>query len=489
MFRKVASYSASIYGVTLFASAVSFAVTMVIARRIPKEALGAYGFYVTVYSFLGMLLCSGLNQALVKFLGDKQEDHAELTRILVATCAMLALLCWPLAFAAGALGWTSTAWGLAALPFSILCLFAASRFRTEFKKKGEVSLRLAVSLLNSTLTFAFAFLAGKPAMAPIWGDFLSMAIPGLVLVAIFLRFGGPRSVARAVTGDTARRLLRFGVPLVIAGAAFVVYTNASSLLIRGIVGLAALGEFYFAVQLMNVLEKPMTILSNVLLAAFANDPRITPEKHRRFVTFNMAVFPLIAAGVAWGAPLALSIADRLLARVGGEPLATKYALAPAFVSLFALAVPARCVEFLLSTLAIARGLPHVNRNTHVTATSVSLPVLAALVWWKGAWGAAAMPLVYITVFLVVESRMLRAEMPEIVRHCARAAVTGTLLLAGVLLLARATGSPPWLFPFACAGYLAIGHLVGGWDLRSLIPKRQPRAAERAADVAGSSSTA
>ena len=69
VFRKIATYGLSIYAATLLSSAISFAVTMVVARHISKEALGAYGFYVTIYSLFGMIFGSGLNQSLVKFLG------------------------------------------------------------------------------------------------------------------------------------------------------------------------------------------------------------------------------------------------------------------------------------------------------------------------------------------------------------------------------------------------------------------------------------
>lgn len=488
MFRKIATYSASIYAVTVAASAVSFLVTMVIARRIPKEALGQYGFYVTVYSFVGMLLCSGLNQSLVKFLGDKKEDRRELDRLLLAVVALLAVVSWPCAIVARAMHLTSTSWGLFALPFSILYLLGASRFRTDFAKTKEMALRISVSLLNSTLTLGFAFLGGNAVMAPIRGDFLSMAIPGVVLIALFATGAGlrhPRLLVSTLRGPTARRLFRFSIPLAIAGAAFVTYSNAASLLIRGLIGLAALGEFYFAVQLMQILEKPMQILSNVILAAFAQDPTIAPDKHKRLVTFNLAVFPLIAAGVAYGAPLMLAVADHLMKRVGGDPLSVKYALAPLYVSLFALAVPGRCVEFLVSTLAIARGWPQINRNTHVLTTSVALPILAGMVWYFGPWGAAAMPLVYETVFLSLQAWQLHRRMPEIIAHTTRAALIATILLAAVLALGRLPGAI-FFYPLAALGYLAGGHFLGAWDLRTLRPGRATRAPAPVIDAAAPS---
>ena len=475
MFRKIASYSASIYAVTMGASALSFLVTMVIARRIPKEALGAYGFYVTIYALVGMLLCSGLNQSLVKFLGDKPENRIEVTRIVVAVFALLCTIFFPASFVAWSLGGgASWAFGFAAIPFSALIVLANSVFRAEFAKKNEIANKVAVSALNSLLTLGFAFLLAAPLMAPIWGDFLSMAIPGTVILGVFLWQGeirGPGVLFALAKSPMVRRLLTFAIPLAIAGMAFVAYSNAASLLLRALAGLAALGEYYFALQLMNILEKPMTILASVVLAGFSRQPDISVREHKRLVGFNLVVFPLLAAGVAFGAPLLMQIADVVLGNIKGEPLTIKYAMAPAYVSLFALAVPARCVEFLVSTLAIARGRPDVNRNTHVITTSTCLPLLAGMVWMFGPWGAALMPLAYQLVFLSLQAWQLRALMPEIVAHTTRAAATSTLLLAGALALAQIHGAV-FFFPLVAAVYLAAGHLLGAWDLKTLLPTRK-----------------
>src|SRR5688572_27698859 len=170
LFRRIATYSASLYGVTLVSSAISFAVTMIVAKRISREALGLYGFYVTVYAFLGMLLCSGINQALVKRLGEA-KDASPLVRFALSLSLVLAIACWPLAFLLHRAGALATAFGVAALPFFVLQLLAASVFRAGFEKKKEVTLRLAVSLLNSAITVGLVFLAFDPERAPIIGDF------------------------------------------------------------------------------------------------------------------------------------------------------------------------------------------------------------------------------------------------------------------------------------------------------------------------------
>lgn len=488
MFRKIATYSASIYAVSLGASALSFGVTMLIARRIPKEALGLFGFYLAMYAFLGMLISSGLNQALLRFFG-RGEDRYELTRILLGVAILTALVAWPAALAGHLLGWTAAAWALTTLPFMVTTVLGASEFRATFARGKEIALTLSVSMLNSTLTVAFAFLLARPpeggpgidpGFAPILGDFLSLAIPGTVLFLVLARTRGlrnPLSLFSRARGDTATRLFRFALPLAVAGMAFVAWTHASSMLIRGIVGLAALAEFYFAIQLLQILDKPLQILARVTLAGFAHEPDIAPEAHRRLVTFNVALFPLLGAGIAYAAPLILAMVDRMTSDLGGETLAEKYAVAPLYLALFAAAVPARCVEFLVSTLAIARGRPEVNRNTHVATACIAIPILALLVWLFGPWGAAVMPLVYQAIFLSMQARQLRAEMPEIIRHTTRSASIGTALL-GALLLGVTVPGAIWFFPLGALAYLLLGHLLGGWDLTLLVPER--RAAEASA---------
>lgn len=471
MFRKIATYGLSIYAATLLSSAISFAVTMVVARHISKESLGTYGFYITIYSLFGMIFGSGLNQSLVKFLGNKAEDRHELHRLVLALCGMLALVFWPAAAVAFWMRSDVWGWGLAAIPFFAISLFASSSFRAEFAKGKELGLRMSISLLNSTLTLAFVYLAVRPEIAPIRGDFLSITIPALFIAVYFARISdgwSPFRLWATLRGNTASRLFHFAVPLAIAGLAFILYSNASSMLIRAFVGLEALGEYYFALQLMFLLEKPMQILANLVLAGFSNEPDISVKDHRRLVTFNLSVFPLIAIGLGFGGPMILAVADIILGPVGGSPLAVKYASASIYVSLFALAVPARCVEFLVSSLAIARGMPQVNRNTHVTTACIGLPILALLVWMFGPWGAAAMPLVYQVIFLSIQARQLRAVMPEIIASTSRAAIVGTVLAGSALAVSAWTGSVLLFFPCAAA-YVIGGHLLGGWDLKLLIP--------------------
>lgn len=480
MFRKIATYSASLYAVSLVSSGVSFVVTMMVARHISKESLGLFGFYLTIYAFLGTLICAGLNQTLVRSFGAKVEDRAELTRVLLGVVMLVASVAWPLSLLAHASGYAAWGWALSTLPFMVVTVLGASEFRANFSRRKEVALTLSVSGLNSLLTVALVFLSDRPDMAPILGDFLSLAIPGTLLLLLFLRRDGVMNPFRLLgrsRGETATRLFTFALPLTIAAAAFVAYTHAASLLIRAMVGLAALAEFYFALQLMHILEKPMQILARVVLAGFAQDPAIDPAAHRRLITFNVTVFPLLAAGVAFGAPVLLAIVDWAMGDAAGEPLVSKYAVSPLYVAVFAVAVPARSVEFLVSNLAIARGKPQVNRNTHVITTSVTVPLLAGLIWTFGPWGAAAMPLVYQAVFLSLQSRQLGAEMPEIVRNTTRAAVVGTVLMALLLLGTRLPGSI-WLFPVGAAAYVVGGHLLGGWDLRLLLPA--PRSTEAGA---------
>lgn len=483
MFRKIAVYSAFLYGATLVSSALSFAVTMVIARNIPKEALGLYGFYVTLYSFAAMLLFAGVNQALVKFLSDPREDQREIIRLGLGIGALVASICWPLA----AVAWmfsSTPVWSaaLVVIPFFLVNAIGTNVFRSEFAKWREVAVVCGVSGTNSLFTLAFLYLAARPDHAPIAGDLLSYVLPGTVVALVLARRARqPASVeARALETppDVLRRLLTFAWPLTLAGIAFIVYTNAASFLIRAFLGLAALGDYFFALQLLHLFDKPMHILARVVLTGFSARPDASPEEHRRFLAFNLAFFPPLAATVVYLCPFLLLAADALLANAGkgGEPLAVRYAQAPFYVALFALAVPARCVEFLVSSLAIARGKPLVNRDTHVLTALLALPALAAVIALLGATGAAIMPLVYQAIFLSIQTRRFRADAPVIVAQNNRGAIAGTLLLALALAPAVAGLGILWIIP-ALAGYVGGGHVLRAWDLRLLIPAKKGRGAE------------
>ncbi len=466
MLRKVAAYSASVYAATVVSSGVAFVATLFVARRIPKDALGLYGLYVTVYSFLSVLTIAGVNQAVVKFLGDAKTDRREMAAIVLALVAAIAAVAWTLAAAAALAGARILPWSFAAFPFAAQQVLVGSLFRADFARGREMALTLSISLLNSALTVLFVVAGVDGLPPPIAGDLLSLVLPGGVVAIFLARRGGvaaPRELVAALRGGVCRRLLAFAVPLSIAGVAFTTYHHASAILLRLFAGLAALGELTFALGLMQILEKPLQIVARVFLASLAQEPFLTAREHRKLVSFNVTLFPLLAASVAAFAPHLLALADRILGFAGGDALSRKYESAALFLALFAAAVPLRSVELLVSGLAIARGRGDVHRDTHVTAACLSLPLLAVSIALFGAVGAAAMPLVYQAIFFATLRRRFRASAPEIVSNATRAAVGATFLIAGLLASGRLPGGA-WIFPVGAAAYVAAGPLLGLWNL-------------------------
>src|SRR5688572_19247348 len=115
MVNKVVGYAGSLYAVTLLCSAISFVVTMIVAHRIPKEAFGEYGLFVTVCAVLGMFLASGLNQAVIRHVGLIPEAKRDLIGLILVSFGCIAAVAWPLAIALLAGGFGNWVFALAVL--------------------------------------------------------------------------------------------------------------------------------------------------------------------------------------------------------------------------------------------------------------------------------------------------------------------------------------------------------------------------------------
>jgi hypothetical protein len=74
------------------------------------------------------------------------------------------------------------------------------------------------------------------------------------------------------------------------------------------------------------------------------------------------------------------------------------------------------------------------------------------------------------VFLSLQAKQLKGEMPEIIAATTRSAFVATLLLAAVLAAGTLPGAV-WFFPLAAAAYLLAGQLTGAWDLRAFLGAR------------------
>ena len=90
MFKKIASYSAGLYTVTVFSAVIRVALKSLIAKNLGKEALGTYSYFASAQIVGISLLSFGMVRTLAKHVAASSKDNKEYGQMVSAVLALLA---------------------------------------------------------------------------------------------------------------------------------------------------------------------------------------------------------------------------------------------------------------------------------------------------------------------------------------------------------------------------------------------------------------
>ena len=305
-FRRYFSNTGWMFVGQLFSLLASFFIGTWVARYLGPQDYGVVNYvvaFVGLFSFLAPLgVDSILNRELVK--------HPEQRDLLLGTSLRLKLIGGGLALIASILAafLIETAPGIRFLImlYSVIFIFQAFNiistfFQSNVAAKNNVRAQLTASVITSflkILMIIFGF--GVLALTLIY--VLDIFWQGLGLVAAYKREGLALGAWR-YDPNLARRLWQDSWPLMLAGAAALIYIRIDQVMIGRMLGETAVGIYSAAVRVVEVLYFIPSIISTSLFPAIVNAKKIGAELYRRRVkNFYILVFVLavvLALPISW----------------------------------------------------------------------------------------------------------------------------------------------------------------------------------------------
>lgn len=378
--KEVFRYTGTLYAVNLLASAVTFVVVIFISREISKEAMGAYGLFQAYFLAGAYFSGMGVSPTLVKYVAAREVDIRQIHSVLLQYLGAIAVVLIGAGSALVYFGYEILGLVLMTLPAYHLFDFALSYARGHLWKKTESLLLLASSL--GTSVFIVLLLHWFPDHhGPIYGQMLSYyVIAGVALIG-FLRL--PRvaegSRFQRVQGGWIKGFCFTAAPIFVTAMLASFSEVVDRLLIERFLGLVVLAEYFIAMAFFNILDKPVSLLSRVLLSYFSgtNDPAKHRESLIRLVKFNTFVFPVMGLAL-------IAILPPILMRFMNKD----YTAAFDILAIASIVMVVKSFEVINSVLNIAKDNPRANMYSQAISLVVYVPVALVLLKLFGIYGVA-----------------------------------------------------------------------------------------------------
>jgi O-antigen/teichoic acid export membrane protein len=308
---------------------IGLASSAVLARVLDQDGLGIFALVLAMVQIGTMLADGGSGQATTRFLAAARDDHgrrhalvagarARLLTTLATVLVGAALMRWLLgALYHGKVGAAAYLWALALIAAKSLFLFAPAVARGHLDWLGEGGL-LVLEAVGILLAYASLWLWPAGPDAVVWRLVVAYAALLLALAPTARRWlrEAIATVAAAATGVgpvaagapegpvTLRRVLGFGLPLVLNSSFFLLLTWTDRVMLGIMCSPADLAVYYVAANLAGagrlLFGIPEQVLYSHLAAGYRRgDADLVPLHHRIFRLFAGlgALFVVVAGAV------------------------------------------------------------------------------------------------------------------------------------------------------------------------------------------------
>ena len=460
MFKKVLSYSVGLYATALIMSGMRIGVKSLIAKTLPKEALGSYAYFNTVLLLGGALLAIGLKRTLAKEVAARKEEKSFaplVTAVLTFFVAASLILLIIATIFNQKLDWIYVMILIAVGPATIFEL-ATSTLRGQFDQKREVSALLIAAVLQAVCILLLIQLTHSY-KAPVLGLAISYI---LLAVGVLLYFGRryagkwkPAQVYGFYQSGAFRSLILLAAPLWTVDILSILSNQSDQLIIRNRLGYSALAEYAAAFTFIGLMDQPITILSRVFLVTFAGGYYNEFNHYRQVTSLNLAFFSILSFGViAISRPLTPIL------------FTNEYQMVPFLVMILSITTIISSIEVVNSSLTIAVDYPQANRNAKFWTTLIYVPSAIVLVSRFGVYGAAWSNVGAWLGYALLHAAYMRKRLPKHSGYAMRSFVISTTLYTGTIIAIWYFKSF-WLVLAAVPVYLLLGQAFRLWDVRQL----------------------
>ncbi|MHB1587177.1 MAG: lipopolysaccharide biosynthesis protein [Acidiferrobacteraceae bacterium] len=458
--REIYRYTGLLYGANIATSFITFLVTVLITRHISRSEFGMYGLFQAYFLLFAYTAGLGVSQTTVQFVAGRRLPLAQLHSLVGAALALISVSCIAGALLLLYLGNRLAGLALFGVPAYQLYEAALSYARGKVKRHREAG----ILILSSSLTSVFIVIMTlhyRDDRGPIYGQLCGLYTTAILLLAGFF-LGRPHRFA-AVRLAAVKKFNRIAGPVYVSAALFAIAESFDRFVVHRYLGFSVVGEYVFALTFLNIVNKPISLLSRVLLSHFSmaevpGDPGTEHAAFEDIIRLNLFLIPTFALVVSGALPSAL-----------GLFLTRNYSLSFSLFAVISIIVVLKSVELVNSSLLIAKRTPMTNVYTQILTVVVYVPLALLLARKFGVFGVAGAVVLRWSVMSAAQVvQMRRLGMPTGASLLARSLVA----YAASLLLFR---SAPWLmFPL----YLGLGFALQLWTVkdveRVLAMARPPR---------------
>lgn len=381
--RELYSYAGTLYAVNLVASFITFVVTIVLSREVSKADMGAYGLF-QAYFLLAVSASGGfsISRTIVKYVAERKVALLQIHTLIGLLVGAMLLLSLAVGAALLAFGYELSGLAVLALPAYHLMDAALAYARGRLWKHVEWLILLGSSIATS----AFILVLLGPFSdyrGAVYGQMASLYATALVLLALFV-FPRRGKVFATIEGDWVKGFGKVAVPLFVTSIIGSVAETADRLIIDRLLGLAILGEYFLAMAFMNIVDRPVAMLSRVMLSYFSGHNRRAsgPDSHAHLVSnivkINLFLLPLFALTIVASLPWIMQ-----------HFLNKDYTSAFTIFAVVSIVSVIKAVEVVNSTLVIAKDNTMTNLYSQAVSLAVYLPVAIVLAHGFGIVGVAA----------------------------------------------------------------------------------------------------
>lgn len=457
MFRKIVSYTAGLYGVTIFAALIRVLLKSFVAKTVGKEALGAYAFFTTAQGLGISLLAFGLTRTLAKHVAASKEEAKygpAVSAIIVLLIGLSVVLVGAAFLLRSHLDWV---WVLVLVSVGPATLFQLARaiLRGQIDRNREI---IAVSLYIGVQCISVALmimLLAEP-RAPVIGAAITNLLMAAATLLYFIRrnpaWWKPARLRQFYISSEFRYLLSLTAPLWITDILAIVGHHADQFIVKGQLGYVSLAEYAAAFTFVGLLDQPLSVLSRIFLVTFASGFYTSVEKYRRMSSLNLAFISTLGLIIT-----ALSIP------LTSVLFTDEYTLTPTLATILSTAFVFKSVEVLNTALTIAKDYPQANRNSKIWTTALYLPLALFMVSRFGVVGAAWSNVISWGGYALIHALYMQRRLPLHAAHTLRETLLGTILYTGAAWSVWLINTS-WFAIVAVPVYLGLGQLLRLWDL-------------------------
>lgn len=261
-----------------------------IAKYLGEENFGLFSYALAVVYLIVPLSSLGIDQIVIKYLGNKQERYIGTALILKIWFSLAIIFLIFLSFSENNIGnqlLKILIFLIFFLSFSILEAFFTSTLRSKYN-----SIIIFIAILISASLKVFLIVNEYPLIYFAYAHLLEIALQYLLITILYFYLN--KFEGHGFNYKISKDILNQSWPIMLSGLFVVIYMKIDQLMIMSFLGPGPLGEYSLAVKLVESLVFIAIAINSTLYPTILKSKKINLEVYERRLLFTFKIQILIS---------------------------------------------------------------------------------------------------------------------------------------------------------------------------------------------------